>query len=78
MNPGEGAVTALAFHTPAGAAQPTHLLSGSADGTFCVWAAGGSWDCLKASRSAGQDTINGLQPACCHTACLQRLSVCEG
>ena len=78
MNPGEGAVTALAFHTPAGAAQPTHLLSGSADGTFCVWAAGGSWDCLKASRSADQDTINSLQPTCCHTACLQRLSAGEG
>jgi protein MAK11 len=38
MSPGEGAVTALAFFTPAGAYNPTHLLSGSADGSMrCEW-----------------------------------------
>jgi hypothetical protein len=34
MSPGEGAVTALAFFTPAAAYNPTHLLSGSADGSI--------------------------------------------
>ena len=33
VNPGEGAVTALAFHAPA-SAPATHLLSGAADGTI--------------------------------------------
>ena len=47
MNPGEGAITALAFFTPGNAAAPTHLLSGAADGSIAVWAAGGSWDCMK-------------------------------
>ena len=28
MNPGDGAVTALQFFTPAAAAGPTHLLNG--------------------------------------------------
>ena len=47
MNPGEGAVTAVAFFTPESAAAPTHLLSGAADGSIAVWAAGGDWECLK-------------------------------
>ena len=34
MSPGEGAVTSLAFFIPAGAYNPTHLLSGAADGTL--------------------------------------------
>lgn len=35
----EGAVTCLAFHGPRGTLQnhPTHLLSGSEDGTICIW-----------------------------------------
>lgn len=47
MSPGEGAVTALAFFTPAGKLMPTHLLSGAADGSIAVWASSGGWDCLK-------------------------------
>jgi protein MAK11 len=47
MNPGDGAVTAVEFYTPAGTSQPTHLLSGAADGSISVWGAGGSWECLK-------------------------------
>jgi protein MAK11 len=47
MSPGEGAVTALAFYTPAEASSPTHLLSGAADGSVAVWAASGGWDCMK-------------------------------
>ena len=47
MSPGEGAVTAVAFFTPAHAGTPSHLLSGAADGSIAVWAAGGDWDCLK-------------------------------
>ncbi len=47
MNPGEGAVAAVAFFTPERAAAPSHLLSGAADGTIAVWAVGGDWDCLK-------------------------------
>jgi WD40 repeat protein len=37
VNPGEGAVTALDFHSPQGRGGPSHLLSGSADGTLCIW-----------------------------------------
>lgn len=37
MSPGEGAVTTLAFFVPTGAYNPTHLLSGSADGAISVW-----------------------------------------
>lgn len=47
MNPGDGAVTAVEFYTPAGTSQPTHLLSGAADGSISVWGAGGSWECMK-------------------------------
>ena len=47
MNPGEGAITALAFFTPGGGGVPSHLLSGAADGSIAVWAAGGGWDCMK-------------------------------
>lgn len=50
MSPGEGAVTALAFFTPAGGYAPTHLLSGSADGSISVWSVGGGWECMKTMR----------------------------
>ncbi|KAL4436114.1 hypothetical protein ABPG77_005562 [Micractinium sp. CCAP 211/92] len=50
MSPGEGAVTALAFFAPAGAYNPTHMLSGSADGCLSVWAAGGGWESMKTMR----------------------------
>jgi protein MAK11 len=75
MNPGDGAITCAAFHTPptppaaaaaaagaaAGAAgsagsssssssssrRPSHLLTGSDDGSIAVWRAGGDWEALK-------------------------------
>lgn len=50
MNPAEGAVTAAAFYAPPGSYAPTHLLTGSADGAVCVWAAGGGWEAMKAMR----------------------------
>ncbi len=55
MSPGQGAVTALAFFVPAGAYNPTHLLSGSADGSVSVWQAGGGWECLKTMRGHRKD-----------------------
>lgn len=39
MNPGDGAVTAVDFHVPAPGGAPSHLLSGSSDGTLSVWQA---------------------------------------
>lgn len=47
MNPGEGAISAVALYVPRGSAVPTHLFSGGVDGTLAVWSAGRSWDCLK-------------------------------
>ena len=47
MNPGEGAISAVALYVPPGVGAPTHLFSGGADGTLTVWSAGRSWDCLK-------------------------------
>lgn len=48
MNPGEGAVTAVAFYTPLSSPKgPSHLLSGSADGCVAVWAVESDWDCVK-------------------------------
>ncbi|DBB08381.1 TPA: hypothetical protein ACH3X3_008540 [Trebouxia sp. C0006] len=47
MNPGEGAISAVALYVPPGASAPTHLFSGGVDGTMAVWSAGRSWDCLK-------------------------------
>ncbi|DBA85051.1 TPA: hypothetical protein ACH3X2_005782 [Trebouxia sp. C0005] len=47
MNPGEGAISAVALYAPPGVGAPTHLFSGGADGTLAVWSAGRSWDCLK-------------------------------
>lgn len=43
MNPGDGAVTALAFHHAAAAAGPSYLLNGSSDGSVSVWQAS-SWE----------------------------------
>lgn len=50
MSPGQGAVTALCFFTPAAAYAPSHLLTGAADGMLSVWAAGGGWECMKSMR----------------------------
>jgi len=47
MNPGEGAISAVALYVPPEVDAPTHLFSGGADGTLAVWSAGRSWDCLK-------------------------------
>ena len=50
MNPGEGAISAVALYVPPGGKAPTHLFSGGVDGTLAVWSAGRSWDCLKLSN----------------------------
>ena len=50
MNPGEGAVTALAFFTPSGSFLPSHMLTGSSDGTLSIWIAGQGWQCMKTLR----------------------------
>lgn len=47
MSPGDGAVSAVRFFAPALGAAPSHLLSGSADGSVSIWAASADWDCLK-------------------------------
>lgn len=47
LSPGEGAVPALCFFTPEGAASPSHMFSGSADGSVSIWRAGKAWDHLK-------------------------------
>lgn len=47
MNPGDGAVTALDFHLPAGGEGPSHLMNGSSDGTLSVWQV-----CCRHSRAA--------------------------
>lgn len=47
MSPGDGAVSALAFHATDRSRHPSHMLSGSADGSLSVWQAGGEWVCLK-------------------------------
>ncbi|KAK9834995.1 hypothetical protein WJX81_002961 [Elliptochloris bilobata] len=47
MSPGDGAVSAVRFFAPAPGAAPSHLLSGSADGSISIWAANAEWDCLK-------------------------------
>uniref|UniRef100_A0A1D2A8Y5 P21-activated protein kinase-interacting protein 1-like protein n=2 Tax=Auxenochlorella protothecoides TaxID=3075 RepID=A0A1D2A8Y5_AUXPR len=51
MAPGEGAVTAAVFHTPTGRSTPTHLLTGSADGSLSIWGVGGEWTCLKTFKA---------------------------
>lgn len=50
VNPGEGAITALAFFTPKNSFYPTHLLAGCTDGTLSVWIAGQGWQCMKTLR----------------------------
>lgn len=59
LSPGEGAVPAMAFFTPPSAARPTHLLSGSADGSVSIWRAGKSWDHLKLMKGH-KGGVNGL------------------
>ena len=39
MNPGDGAVTSLAFHHAPAASGPSYLLNGSSDGSVSVWQA---------------------------------------
>lgn len=51
LNPGEGPISAVALYVPAGAAAPTHMFSGGAEGTLAVWSAGRTWDCLKVTPS---------------------------
>lgn len=50
MNPGDGAITCVKFFTPPGSARPSHLLSGSDDGSIAIWSAGGEWEALKLLR----------------------------
>lgn len=50
VNPGEGAVPCVQLFTPAGAAAPSHMFSGSADGGLAIWKAGGDWEHLKMMR----------------------------
>ena len=49
MNPGDGAVAAMTFHSQE-QQLPSHLFSGAADGGITVWQAGGDWVCLKTLR----------------------------
>ena len=74
MNPGEGAVTAVAFFTPAGAAAPTHLLSGAADGSIAVWGAGGDWDCLKLLK--GHKCVSSCRQLCLFDPTSMQDSLC--
>ncbi|WIA38971.1 hypothetical protein OEZ86_005123 [Tetradesmus obliquus] len=50
MNPGDGAIPCLQFYTPPGAQNPSHLFSGSDDGSIAIWKAGGGWEHLKLMR----------------------------
>jgi protein MAK11 len=50
MNPGDGAITCVRLFTPPGSTKPTHLLSGSDDGSIAIWQAGGDWEALKLLR----------------------------
>ncbi len=48
MNPGDGAVPCIQFYCPPDAhGAPSHMFSGSADGSIAVWQAGGQWQHLK-------------------------------
>jgi len=50
MNPGDGAITCVKLFTPPGGVRPSHLLSGSEDGSIAIWQAGGEWEALKLLR----------------------------
>lgn len=50
VNPGPGAITALAFVRQGTADPASHLLSGSADGSLMLWRASKTWDALKPMR----------------------------
>ena len=60
LNPGEGAISAVAMYVPVGAMSPTHLFSGGVDGTLAVWSAGKAWDCLKVCSHSACDPLEGL------------------
>lgn len=47
VNPVDGAVPCIELFRPAGKAQPSHMLSGTTDGTICIWKATGDWEHLK-------------------------------
>lgn len=51
VSPGNGAVSAVAWHKQNETHHPTHLFSGAADGSISVWQAGGDWVCLKTLHS---------------------------
>lgn len=50
VNSGRGGVTSLALFVPQGSYTPTHLISGSDDGTVAIYQAGGSWELLKTMK----------------------------
>lgn len=59
--PGEGAVTTLAFFTPQGRLMPTHLFTGSADGSISFWTTrSGDWECIRTIHKAHKKELMGL------------------
>lgn len=59
MNPGDGAVPCLEFYCPLSAsgiptASPSHMFSGSHDGSIAIWQAGKQWEHLKLMKVRGR------------------------
>lgn len=61
VNPGEGAVTAVTLWSPPECSDPTHMVSGSADGSLHVWNVGlGSFEHMRPLRGH-KGAVNAVQ-----------------
>ena len=59
INPGDGAITCVQLFTPPGTTRPSHMFSGSADGSIAIWKAGGDWEHLKLMKGH-KSSVNSL------------------
>ena len=50
VNPVDGPVPSICLFKPTGQSQPKHMLSGTNDGSICIWKAGGDWEHLKVMK----------------------------
>lgn len=50
MNPADGAIPCVELFTPHNSITPSHMFTGSSDGSIAIWKAGGAWEHMKVMK----------------------------